>query len=956
MSAAMPERAGEGLFERVKEAVDLHDLAGRLGLERKGGKGNYKSPRHPDKSPSLSITPNARGWKDWSTEAGGSCIDLVMYARPEVTTPNDAARLLAGWYGIALPATGAAAGAAARRPPRSNAEIIAGRALANAQANPAPVLAYLAGRGIDEAVARAAIQHRALGWNDWVSPKIAPGEVGHGGAAAVFIVRALDGRAVVAADMRYADPGKNGGCKTQCQGIREGYPWTSDFERLKAAHTVYVVESPINALSVECCPLPAGAAVLALRGTGNADKLDLAFLKGRRVVLALDQADPVTVTPVGARRRAGLAAAWRLLDRLIASDVAASMVDMQDWEEGEDINDVLRAQGADELWLRLRKRDAWLIPGMPGGGDRETLEGRRRVFLPEHDYRVYWRYRTREDFTQYVTEFKEEGEGKIETLGDVCSFRLASLSRLRVQGHIATFTGTADTQAETVFALSAQTPRHGANLARRVFNDQTLYSLDYHRTTFGAIFHPMLYQRMVNIMERTADLSARDAVNFIGLAWRAGKLAALEGRDCYLQDPDKQCLYHNMVFPRGTQQAAREVIAAYQATFQHNAALIALVWALGAHLKCVIGFYPHFKMQADKGAGKSILTEAMQRTLGFQMLSGQMLKTDHRRRASVSYTSHPVGWDELSKQSKTVLAEADTLLQSTYRFDFTRVGAALTPYLMCAPVLLAGEEVDFASLQSKLCVTTLSVKKQGPILPRDLPAFPVWQWLLFLERTGPERIRQTHQRRIADCAQGCRAGQNDAITKRMMENYAAILAAWDLLTEFAGISPDCGGFVDDLTVEMNGHIGETDGMRLPWVWIMEILLSEIESDQFKHPYTWDTVTPQPRNTSTNAPPMGYTAGAGEAAANAAGAPHVALLLRPAHVMDHLSTAPHLRAKFDALPIKSGRVFKNQLMSSGVVVGEELERTIRGHRTAHLVAISLERIERLGLYATPKLLT
>lgn len=48
-------------------------------------------------------------------------------------------------------------------------------------------------------------------------------------------------------------------------------------------------------------------------------------------------------------------------------------------------------------------------------------------------------------------------------------------------------------------------------------------------------------------------------------------------------------------------------------------------------------------MQAEKDRGKFRLPESMQATLAFQALSGQMLKTDRRRRASVSYTRHPVG-------------------------------------------------------------------------------------------------------------------------------------------------------------------------------------------------------------------------------------------------------------------------------------------------------------------------
>jgi hypothetical protein len=109
---------------------------------------------------------------------------------------------------------------------------------------------------------------------------------------------------------------------------------------------------------------------------------------------------------------------------------------------------------------------------------------------------------------------------------------------------------------------------------------------------------------------------------------------------------------------------------------------------------------------------------------------------------------------------------------------------------------------------------------------------------------------------------------------------------------------------------------------------MEILLSEIEANRFDHPYCWDAVR------------------------SPDGKAEIALFLRPSHVMDHLSTAPHLRAKFDALPIKTARVFKQQLAASGVVLVDEAERTIRGRRTAHLVAIGVQKLERLGLYATP----
>jgi hypothetical protein len=916
-------------FNRLKRDIDLHDLAGRLELRRQGAKGNYHSPHHEDSNASLSIFDNGRGWKDWSGTEGGSCIDLVQYCMPGLETPLEAAKLLGQWYGLPMPARTPQGRSAPER--KGTVDYIADRCLID----PAPAVAYLVGRGISEAVAHRAVAQRVVGWNTWASANVPAGEPGHGGAAAAFVVREGDSARIAAVDLRYVDPTANGGVKTQCQGAKIGHGWTSDIKQLQRAHTVYVVESPINALSVECAALPAGYVAFAIRGTGNVENIDWTFLRGKRVLIALDHTDPVSDRT---GQRAGLAAAWRLSEILTAQDIGSMLVDMQGWEDGEDINDVLKQHGAQELTRRLRCLEAWLIPGMPGGGDR--MEGTRRVFLPGHDFGVYWRYRVKDDFTQYVEKFKDSEDSdkestRSEELGDLCSFRVAGFSRLRIQSHLATINGAPDTQPETVFGVSAQVPRHGATLQREVVSDDRLYNLEWWRGKFGHIWMPAQFARMVNVLERTAHLGARDVVNFVGLAWRAGELAALEGNDCYFVEPQKQCLYYNMRFPRGSRENARTVIAAYQATFQNNAATIGLVWTLGAHLKSVLGFYPHLQMQAEKGSGKSKLLEAMQSTLAFQVLSGQMLKTDHRRRASVSYTTQPVGWDEFSKLPKTVLSDIDGLLQATYRFEFTRVGAALTPYLMCAPVLLAGEEVDVESLQSKICRTSLSVAKQGAIIPHDLPQFPVWDWLQFLGKQTPGRIRDLHAHYLAQCQQRCRTDKSDATAKRMMENYAAVLAAWALLAEFADIDPGQGGLVDDVLTEMNVHIADTNGTRLPWVWIMEILLSELEARRFEYPFCWDTVTTD------------------------SGEKEVALFIRPNHVMDHLSTASHLRGKFDGLPIKTGRIFKQQLMQSGVVLTQggkpldDVEKRIRGQRTARMTAISLSRLEQLGLYATPE---
>jgi len=246
-----------------------------------------------------------------------------------------------------------------------------------------------------------------------------------------------------------------------------------------------------------------------------------------------------------------------------------------------------------------------------------------------------------------------------------------------------------------------QTPRHGNKLIRRVFEDERLHNVDQWKR-FGPVYNPNGFLRMVNIMERGAHLGARDAVNFVGLAWQNGKPIVNEGPDCYFTDPEKQCPYHNLSFPSGDVSDARKVVDAYQSTFASNAALQLLVWSLGGHLKAFLGFWPHLVMQADKGSGKSTLIKQLERTISFTMFSGQSLQTEFRLLTSVSHTSHPVGWEEVSARSQQVIDKMVSLLQESYQHTVTRRGSDMTEYMVAAPVLLAGGDVPVKSLTGKL--------------------------------------------------------------------------------------------------------------------------------------------------------------------------------------------------------------------------------------------------------------
>lgn len=909
-------------IDELKLRVDLHDLADWLGLKRGpgGAKANYFRPGADEKNPSLSIYAGKNGpaFKDHAAGKGGSCVDLVQHVRG--CDVGEAIRVLHDFLGIKPERPGA------DEPKRelTRAEYIAERCFGGQDR----AMEYLQGRGIPTAVIRHALDHKTVGFNDWHSSKAAAGEVGYGGPAVAFIVRSLNPGHVAAVDMRYLDPALNGGVKTTCQGEKHGYGWTSDPRRLRDAQKVYVVESPINALSIEAAGIPYSAA-FATRGVSAVEAINWRAFAGKQIILCFDKDKPDQKG-----RCAGQETAWLMHEILTGLDISALMVDQRDWT-WNDVNDLLKEKGLEELKTALAKIEDCLIPGLPVFDSKAAPASagtKRRVYLPWHDFTEYARYSVRPDFMSFVQKKTDEnGEERIEHK-NLAGFRVAGLSRVTIASARSTMSGDPDDQPKVMFAVSVQAPRHGARLLRKVLDDDKLHNIDVWNR-FGPVFLQSQFRRMVNILERTADIGSRKAVNFVGLAWRDGRLIVNQGSDCYFTDPDKQCPYHNLSFPSGTRADARRVVLAYRGTFKRNAASMLLVWGLGGHLKALLGFWPHMMMQAAKGMGKSTLTKHLERTLAMTMYSGQSLQTEFRLLTSISHTSHPVGWEELSARHQLVIDKAVSLLQECYQFTTTARGSEMTQYLLCAPVLLAGEDVPVRSLIGKLVATQLTGKK-GDLLPYDLPRFPVRQWLEFLAGFKREQVIELFEAQSQRCLAASRASGADDGAVRMAKNYAAMLVAWRLLCEFTELDPAEGQFMPDLIGQMNTHIAETSGDREPWVWILETLLSEIATNNFRHPYAWDEVKDEE------------------------GARVDCLLVRTSHVMDHLAGTMALRDKWNSLPVKSDRVLKAELKHAGVVVRDDIERTIGadkntgavGRRVSHMSALSVERMEKFGLYA------
>ncbi|MDH4450817.1 MAG: toprim domain-containing protein [Rhodoferax sp.] len=915
----------------LNKRVDCADLAERLGLKRDGKAGSFENPNDVGRPKTLACYPDkGKGsrWKDFRHELTGGPIDLLMLVRGYEFV--DAVKDLAAMYGVTIEKP-RPAGQPAAPVEKSRAEFIADNCLRDVRTGHGQeVVDYLVGRGIEKDVVEAAIKKGTLGLNLYNSKQVERGEVNWGGPAAAFIVRERLTQAVVAVDMRYFVPADNGGVKTQSQGEKAKFPWCSDWRRLEAAKTVYVVESSINVLSIESCQLPQTAAI-SLRGTGNVDTIDWSFLRGKRVIGCLDNDAPLEPPNAKAGYCPGLMAFWRLHEVLTGLDISCLMVDQGGWLDDDekpinDVNDYLQLKGPDETGKALRRLQEWMIPGMPGDANRL---GKPRLFLPSHDYMVYWKYRVQEDFTKVIGKTTKDDDGNEKhEYGDVCGFRVAAVSRVTIASDESTMTGNPDNSPMVMFALSVQTARHGAELQRVVVEDERLHNIDVWKK-LGPVYAPTPFSRMINVWERAASIGARDAVNFVGLAWRDGKLAMNEGTDCFFTEPTEQCPYYNLTFPTGTVRDGAEVLRQFQGTFGDNEAAIPLVWTLGAHLKAFLGYWPHFVIQAEKGAGKSAVVKAIGTAVAMKQFSRQTLQSEYRIIGSVSYTSQPVAWGEFSTNKQELRTKAVGTLQESYQYESTSRGIGLKrKFLMSAPVLLSGEDVPVDGLEGKIIRSSLTKEKRGPMITQDCPMFPMRQWLQYLASSDKAQVLALHGRMVEQLQASSSAKADDAGAERMVNNYAGVAAAWHLLCDFLDVHVDTGGFMRNLTAEMNQHITETKATRHPWVWIVEKLLSEIARGEFRYPFAFDSD------------------GQGEGW----------LCIRTGHIMDHMAQSSGLRAFWDELPIKSDRALKKQLALAGVLMldsndqPEVYEKTIHGKRVGHMVGLSLTQLIQYGLHA------
>jgi len=894
-------------IDRLKEQIDLHELAGRLGWRRKGTTGNYHSPKHEDKNPSVSIFADGKRFKDHSTNKSGSCIDMVAYHFD--IDFGEATEWLRREYGMPAPEQ-------VPEPDfqeKSLAEYIAHQCLKD----PSPAIKYLVEhRGFNEEFAKAALKHKTIGWNTYTNNKKNPKEFGYGGPGLATIVRNPHTGKVLAVDTRYQDPELNGGVKTNSQGEKANAPWMLNPHALKSAYKVVMVESAINALCVEAMGKK-GVVGLAMRGTQTVKNFDPRLLIGKQVVICGD-CDPVKDGHVP-----GDEFMTELYDLITAHGIPVALVnhgvDLGKWEEGEDLNDILIKRGIGAVQNSLDNHQTWLIPGQARNGNR----GKPRVYIPHYDQIAYSEFEVLQDFTRIVTE-KEDSEGNFyRKYLDVCAFRIASLSKLNIQSERATLNGDIDNSPTAQFSAFIQGPEDRKNLVRKVMTREQLHSVDAWKKV-GKIFAPNKFLRALSIWGRASSLNEIDAVNFVGLCFKAGKPFVSEGKDCYFRNPEQQCNYSNLSFRRGSANDARAVVENFARTYNGNQALHMLVWAIGCHLKCYTEFWPHFVLQGDKGTGKSTLALILGRAIDMDVFGGQTVATTFRQVITTSYSSHPVAWEEISEAGVKAMKSAQSLLQDLYRWNTSKRTSESLTMLHCTPVMLVGESMDMETIHGKTVRTYLDLKKRNAQIPDNQPKFPMRNWLDFLASLSREQIREAY-----DAAFGFLDSQfqqrNDSGAQRMVHNYACMGMAWFLLCHFLGLPQDAFDYMHWLAATMNDHIKETGDRRDPWTWVVEAVVSDIDRGEYRYPHMVEVVDGQ-----------------------------TCLIVRINHMMHHVESTSGRTGLWDRLPVKSPRVIKKQIASSGVLIKDGVDRKFRtpDGRTArhgHMQALSVHELEKYGIY-------
>ena len=173
-----------------------------------------------------------------------------------------------------------------------------------------------------------------------------------------------------------------------------------------------------------------------------------------------------------------------------------------------------------------------------------------------------------------------------------------------------------------------------------------------------------------------------------------------------------------------------------------------------------------------------------------------------------------------------------SILQEAYKYTTTRRGSELTEFVISAPVLLMGSQLRNRRnrCSAKWCGATTPTRavdeRSAGVSGAAMAGFSggaIAEQVATLYGQAVEFCWRQWQPTVPIPARGAWL-----TTMRVVDGLEAVAG-------IAGLARDEIPLTPALIQEMNEHISQTDAMRQPWVWVVEVILHEIAAGDYPYP-------------------------------------------------------------------------------------------------------------------------
>lgn len=271
------------------------------------------------------------------------------------------------------------------------------------------------------------------------------------------------------------------------------------------------------------------------------------------------------------------------------------------------------------------------------------------------------------------------------------------------------------------------------------------------------------------------------ATPFIGLQKHATGMIITDRHEANMSA--HQTVYHDVSINSGHIEHAKSIVDAFQNTLHGYKGLVLLSWLMGAHLKAKFGHYPHLIVRSNS-AGLTTLLEDAKDLMPLRIIDSETLRLDEKVAASISNTSFPVVWENVTSINARQRDNALNRLRQCYGTEYISIGRWQHKYRICAPVLIDDGALNLPNkLPFQALCLDLQKTDKGEKLPlTTLNQWPMYTWLQFL-CTQTKYLPDMHLRHMQQAQQKT----DFYLQPHQAENYALVACAWQLICEFVDI-------------------------------------------------------------------------------------------------------------------------------------------------------------------------